>query len=119
LYKVIFYKDKNGNSELKNYIDELSEKKDKDSRINFNKIFSYISYLEQNGQAGREPYMKYLGYNLWELRPINNRIIFTAWNGNEFILLHYFIKTTNKTPVSEIEQAKRNLKDYTERYKDE
>jgi len=38
-----------------------------------------------------------------------------GYDGNEFILLHHFIKKTQKTPKAEIEQAKRNMRDFLER----
>jgi len=42
-------------------------------------------------------------------------IFFASWTNEGFILLHHFIKKTQKTPKREIEQAKRNLKDIQER----
>ena len=38
MHEIIFYEDKNGKSEIQNYLERLSKKKDKDSRIKFNKI---------------------------------------------------------------------------------
>lgn len=46
---------------------------------------------------------------IWELRPLDNRILFFAWNGNAFVLLHHFVKKTQKTPKNEIEQAQQNM----------
>jgi len=115
MYRVFTYKDKNGNSPIDRYIDELMSKGDKDSRINANKILEYIAFLEHYGQQAREPYVKHLDGDIWELRPIRNRILYAAWDGNSFILLHLFKKDTQKTPRREIEQAKRNLADYRER----
>jgi len=43
--------------------------------------------------------------------------IFASWTDNSSILLHYFVKKTQKTPKQEIDQAKRNLKDIQERSK--
>ncbi|MCL2081269.1 MAG: type II toxin-antitoxin system RelE/ParE family toxin [Oscillospiraceae bacterium] len=45
----------------------------------------------------------------WELRPYSDRILFAALLGDGFVLLHHFVKKTQKTPKSEIEHAKRNL----------
>ena len=59
--------------------------------------------------------MKHLEGEIWELRPLRDRILFAAWDGCTFILLHLFMKDTQKTPRREIEQAKRNLADYRER----
>jgi len=118
MYRVFTYKDKNGNNPIDSYIDELMSKGDKDSRINANKILEYIAFLERYGQQAREPYAKHLDGDIWELRPIRNRILYAAWDGNSFILLHLFKKDTQKTPRREIEQAKRNLADYRERGED-
>ena len=62
-------------------------------------------------------YVKHLDGDIWELRPIRDRILFAAWDGNKFILLHHFIKKTQKTPKRKIDQAKHNLADYMERSK--
>ena len=35
MYNVVFYKDKNGKSEIEDYLLKLQKKKDKDSRIKF------------------------------------------------------------------------------------
>ena len=62
-----------------------------------------------------EPYIKHLDNDIWELRPLRDRILFAYWNNNKFILLSQFIKKTQKTPLREIEKAKRLLNDYRER----
>lgn len=59
--------------------------------------------------------IKYIGNNLWELRPIRDRIFFVSWENNSYVLLHHFMKKTQKTPKNEIEKAKRNLQDLIER----
>ena len=49
MYKVEFYEDKNGESEVRDYLMKLAEeaKTDKHARINKNKIFAYIKALEE------------------------------------------------------------------------
>ena len=71
------------------------------------------------GNIGEPTIKKLKGTDIWELRPIKDRILFAYWQDNTFILLHYFIKKTQKTPRREIEQAKRNLADYRERVKND
>lgn len=115
MYEIIFYKDKKGKEPILEYIQELDSCKDKDSRIKVNKIYAYIEYLATKGKQVGEPYIKHLGGEIWELRPIRDRILFAGWDGQKFILLHHFVKKTMKTPRREIEQAKRNLTDYLER----
>ena len=117
MYEISFYEDENGNSPVYKFIQELANKTDKDSRINSNKINDYIEILSQHGKTAKEPFIKHIEGELWELRPIKNRIFFASWEDNGFILLHNFVKKTKKTPQREIKQALRNLKDITERSK--
>ena len=60
MHEIIFYHDKNGYEPVNAYIDELSTKKDKDSRIKYNKILEYIHILREKGITAGEPYMKHL-----------------------------------------------------------
>ena len=115
MYQIHYYKDKRGNCPITNYFDTLATRQDKDSRVKLQKIRDYIAYLHAAGKQAGEPYIKHLDGDIWELRPLKDRIMFAAWTGKSFILLHHFVKKTQKTPQREIEQAKRNLADITER----
>jgi phage-related protein len=115
LYKVHFYRDKNGGEPVLEYITELASKKDKDSRIKLKKIRAYIKMLGEYGTQAGEPYIKHLDGEIWELRPLRDRILFVGWNNGSYVLLHQFVKKTQKTPKREIEQAKRELADLIER----
>ena len=90
-YKAITYKDRAGNDKIADYIDSLNQKLDtsKDARIKYTKIMEYIGKLERCGLALGEPEMKHLTEtDLWELRPLRDRIILAYWKDNVFILLH-------------------------------
>jgi len=117
LYDVVYYKDKNGRDEITEYIRELASKtKDKNSRIKLNKIMEYVNQLKLYGLATGKPAIDHItGTDLWELRPTNDRIFFAYWRDNTFVLLHHFVKKTQKTPTREIEAAQRKLKDFLER----
>jgi len=115
MFEIIFYEDKNGKAPILEFIQELECRGNKDSRIKTNKIYDYIDFLHNAGTMAGEPYIKHLDGEIWELRPIMYRILFSAWNSESFILLHHFMKKTQKTPQREIDQAKRNLADYRER----
>lgn len=119
MYSIRFYKDKDGREPLKEYLKELGAKPDKNSRINFNKIRDYIKILSEYGTRAGEPYVKHLDGEIWELRPLRNRILFFAYDGKQYILLSHFIKKTQKTPKREIEKAKNLINDYAERSKDD
>lgn len=115
MHKIFFYKDKNGKEPVLEYLKELALKKDKDSRIKANKINDYIEILSQYGIQAGEPYIKHLDGEIWELRPLRDRILFVAWVNGSYVLLHQFMKKTQKTPAREIEKAKRELADIRER----
>ncbi len=119
MYQVIFYEDKHGNKEIEKYLLDLKSKSDtgnKDAKIHFCKIVAYIDSLEEYGTRIGTPVTKHLDGEIWELRPLDNRILYAYYKNNTFILLHHFKKKTRKTPKKEIKQAVRNLKDYQERY---
>lgn len=118
MFKINFYRDSSGKEPVREYLELLAAKGDKDSRIKLNKIRDYMKILSQHGTRAGEPYMKHIEGDLWELRPLSNRIFFFGWNGDRFILLHQFIKKTKKTPQREIDQAKRNMRDFLERSSD-
>lgn len=115
MHKVYFYRDKNGKEPVAEYVADLSKKKDKDSRIKLNKIREYIKILSEYGTQAGEPYMKHLDGAIWELRPLRDRIFFIGWANGGYVLLHSFMKKTQKTPAREIEKAKRELADMIER----
>jgi phage-related protein len=115
LHKIIFYVDRQGKSSILDYLAALEASNSKDSRIKRTKIREYVKALEANGTYLPETYVKHLDGEIWELRPISDRILFAGWVDGAFVLLHSFVKKTQKTPKREIEQAKRELADFKER----
>lgn len=116
MYQIKFYLDNNGRSEIIEYLQQLrKQKNNKDAKIKLSKITAYIDLLEENGLLLGQPYIKHLEDDIWELRPLRDRILFAYLTNNTFILLSQFIKQTQKTPRREIERAKRYLKDYKQR----
>ncbi len=98
----------------------LKEKCDegKNERVSYTKIVAYIRLLVNKGTSAGMPIMRYLKDGIWELRPVSYRILFAFIGNNRYLLLHYFRKTTNRTPQREIDRAKRELEDYLRREKE-
>lgn len=115
MYEILFYQDRSGKAPVLDYMRELAASDSKDSRIKRNKIAQYIHILQEMGTTAGEPVMKHLDAEIWELRPIRDRILFAACVEGRFVLLHVFMKQTQKTPAREIEKAKRELADFIER----
>ena len=115
MFNIEIYEDKNGKSDVYEYIQRLNKSKSKENRQKLKKINMYIDLLSEYGLTLTEPYIKKLDKEIWELRPLRDRILFASWCNNKFVLLSVFMKQTQKTPRSEIEKAKRLLKDYKKR----
>ncbi len=97
----------------------MSEKSktSKTDRINYTKILAYLNSLSVYGTRVGEPVVKHISDDIWELRPLKNRIFFFYWKDNNFVLLHHFVKKTQKTPKKEIELAQNKRDDFLERSK--
>ena len=119
LYDVRFFQDKDGKEPIRDFLVDLKQKgvTSKTARINAEKILAYIRALEEFGTRAGQPYIKHIDGELWELRPLRNRIFFFYWQEDTVVLLHHFIKKTQKTPRKEIDQAQRNLQEFQERGK--
>ena len=117
MFEVHFYEDRQGRQPIKELLISLRDKAhtSKDARVQYKKLLTYIRSLENHGTRIGEPIVKHISGDLWELRPTTHRILFFYWRDSKFILLHHFIKKTNKTPPKEIKQAERNMEDFKER----
>lgn len=108
-YKVRFYKNVNNNKiPVLEYIEKLSNK-DKA------KVLKYIEFLRcQNGYLD-EPYSKHIKGKIRELRvdfsKNKHRIFYFTFIKKTIILLHAFLKKTQKTPIKEIKKAEENFND--------
>lgn len=74
--------------------------------------------LEQHGPAGvREPYVKHLEGKLWEMRMKGKdgiaRAIYLTAKGERLVVLHVFVKKTQKTPPRALEIARERAKEVT------
>ena len=111
MYKIYFYKNINGEQPVLNYLRELKNQNTKNSRINLNKIQDYIQVLATIGKMAGLPYVKHIDGEIWELRPLKNRIFFVSFINSSYVLLHHFIKKSQKTPKREIEKAKKEYQE--------
>ena len=117
MYTVEFYEDVNGKCEIGEYLAELSEKAktDKNARINKNKIAEYIKLLKQYGTLIGFPVVRPMGNDIWELRPLANRIFLFYWKDDKYVLLSHYVKKSQKTPQRELDKALANKKNWLER----
>jgi len=112
-WEIEFYRDSQGNIPVQDFIFRQSPKVKA-------KISRYIDLLQDFGLSLGQPYIeKLMGSDVWELRMRHSsnyyRILYFAYSGRKFILLHAFLKKTAKTPKSEIEVAQSRIFDYRTR----
>jgi len=109
-FKIEYYKDNSGNSPIEEFLLGLK-------RSNNPLAEQTLKGLEKlkNRAYHKEPLSKYIEPGLWELRIRAGtnilRILYTFAKGRIIILLHIFIKKQQKTPVGELENARRRLKE--------
>ncbi|MFD1421903.1 type II toxin-antitoxin system RelE/ParE family toxin [Lactiplantibacillus songbeiensis] len=118
MYKIDFYEDVSGYSELKDFLEELDNSHQPSDQVLLRKIFYQISRLRALGPQLREPHSKFLKglrYPLMELRPIPERIFYATGQVNHYILLHHYLKRQNSTSNREVKKALKFLEDWKRR----
>jgi phage-related protein len=104
--KAYWYTTQNGRSPVEEGINDLPVPDQA-------KVYAYISKLEEMGYRLGAPFVKPIEGKLRELRilvaPGQYRVFFFFHHGEDFYLLHGFLKKTQKTPPKEIETAKKRM----------
>ncbi|MDR5778269.1 type II toxin-antitoxin system RelE/ParE family toxin [Caballeronia sp. LZ065] len=74
-----------------------------------------LELLQNHGADLRMPFSKAMGNKLFELRPCGRdgtgRVFYCALKGRRIVMLHSFVKKTEKTPAQELRIARKRLKD--------
>ena len=101
---------------LENWLNDIP--KDIKARI-INIIDLLIEYGPQNV---REPYVKHIRGKLFEIRAKGKdgiaRVFYFTMTGQRIVLIHGFIKKTQKTPKKELEIAVARMKEIVEAQND-
>jgi phage-related protein len=117
MYDVEVYESSSGNIPIKDFLESFSH-------LDERKLAAIKHYIEMLKEYGPEINIKFkkgsskkIQKDLYELRPNNNRVLFFYYTSNTIVLLHGFVKKTNKTPKKQIEKAINEIKDYRKRHK--
>jgi phage-related protein len=74
-----------------------------------------VELIEEFGPALGKPHTAPMGDGLFEIRAKGKegigRALFCTVKGREIIILHSFVKKTQRTPKKELEKARRRLKE--------
>lgn len=116
-FEIEFYTDQNGKCDISDFIDELDSKAEtnKDARVQLRQVLFCIDMLSRNGNNLSTNIAKHINDEIWELRPGKNRVLYFFQKNDKYVLLHHFVKKTQKTPKKEIEKAKKEMLDYIDR----
>lgn len=100
--------------EVEAFIMEVEAKKnkgDKDARILFEKINYCIERIRLQGTRAGIKIIKNLkgkeNDNLYEIRPLDERIFMCLWHGKHFLMLSHYRKDANETDALELARARR------------
>ena len=117
MYRIEFYEQEDGKSELWEFLEEMRIKSDfsKDSRIQYKQMVLYIQLLSEKGTRMPDNITKHIEDGIWELRPGSNRVFYFFFEKDTFVLLHHFRKKSQKTPKREIDRAKSEREHYLQR----
>jgi Phage-related protein len=114
-YKIKFYKDSvSGNSPVVEYLEKIAEK-------HSSKIYRQLEFLKDSCGYINEPYGRHITGKIRELRVdfSNNyyRILYFTFVDKNIVILHAFLKRTDKTPNREIQIALNRYNDFVNNYK--
>ena len=111
-WTIEYYRDLREQEPVRKFIDGLPEKSQA-------RIIGKFELLAKRGVLLKEPYTRHIRGKLRELRIIVAegyvRIFYFLYTERRVILLHSFLKKTDKTPASEIELSERRMHDFIDR----
>ncbi|OMF76711.1 type II toxin-antitoxin system RelE/ParE family toxin [Paenibacillus glucanolyticus] len=110
--EVIFYYTERGNSEVEKALTQLNESSKRGNR-QATAALEAIEYSIDKVEHGM-PHTRQLEGPLYEIRAKRYRITYFRWEGY-IVLLTIFVKSTQQTPRSEIDRARKRMKDWIAR----
>ena len=108
-WNIIYYESPSGDTPVYDFIESLSSTAK-------SKVSNTFDFLTEFGVKLGLPHVKKVtGTGLWELRILGGdsiRIFYIATSGRTFLLLHGFVKKSQKAHKKEIKIALARLKEY-------
>lgn len=112
-WTVEFYRNSDGEEPVAEFFDALPI----DIRA---KITRLLDLLSNYGVLLKEPHTKQIRGKIREIRIKDNigavRILYFGYTGRRFVLLHGFVKKSDKTPQREIDTAELRMQDFLKRH---
>jgi phage-related protein len=118
LENIIFYEKENKEKPVEDFLDSLPDKHRAKAISELELLSKFGTELQKTIYAEAIKRKDYKG--LWELRikfaSDISRILYFMPIRNQFVLLHGFVKKTQKTPEKELKTAFKNMEDYRRRF---
>jgi len=112
-WTIEYYQDNKGSEPVADFIDSLPIGTQA-------KVFRLIDLLGDYGVLLKEPYTKQIRDKIREIRIKDDRgsirVLYFTFTGRRFILLHGFVKKSDKTPEKEVDTAQKRMTDFLQRY---
>jgi len=107
-WKINYYHNQNNSSPIREWLDSLANEPKAE-------IFRILQMLGKYGIDLGLPFVRPLESKIYEIRAKDRsgiyRVLYFAHTDKTFVLLHGFIKKTQKTPRKEIEIALKRMKE--------
>lgn len=109
---VNYWRKPSGKAPVEDYIDDIENKYEKAE------ILSNLKGVQEYGTDAVGVEFRQIEGKLWELKikthGNQHRIFYVVLRGSEMVLLHAYLKKTQKAPAKEIETAKQRMKQLLE-----
>jgi len=113
MFQMEFYQTEDGKKPVEEFLVGLESKMR-------TKAIHELRLLREKGNSLREPFSKAMGEGVFELRvqqgSNNTRIFYFFYVRSRIVLTNGFVKKTQRTPLKELDRAKRYKADYERRH---
>lgn len=104
MYKIVFYKTPSGREIIADFIDSFSNNIVDNVRSDIRLLKEYGLFLLSTSKVKKISSVPHL-YELRIKVSVQIRLFFIYFPPNTFLVLHSFVKKTNKTPLKELKIA--------------
>ena len=108
---INYWRNPSGKAPIEKYIDAIGNKEERAE------LLTILKGIQENGTDAIGVEFRQIEGKLWELKirihGNQHRIFYVVLKGNEMILLHAYLKKTQKALIKEIEVAKQRMKTVT------
>ena len=111
-FAINYWRTSSGKAPVRKYIDDIESDEERAE------LFSALNGIQENGTDAIGVDFRQIEGKLWELKikthGKQHRIFYIVMKGSEMILLHAYLKKTQKAPTREIDIAKQRMKQLKE-----